>query len=464
MTSSIAIDQLRGPSGLPLLGNALQLDLPRLHLVLEEWAAQYGSIYGLHIGRKPVVVISDAGLIQQILRDRPETFRRFQAIETVFAELAPSLFSLEGETWKRHRRVWMQALNIHQVKPFFADLVALSQLLKKKWDQDALTGRPVDIQQDFVSYTFDAMIRFAFAYDSRTIETGSDEVQQRIKRSLDHVGRRVNAPIPYWRWIKLPADRRLDRDVTALREFVAERIDAARVRLTADADRAQQPANLIEALLIARDEDGSAFSTEEIFGAALSSLGAGVDTTANTLSWMAFYIAQRSDVQARLQREVSDVLGDATVWSDYVQGERLAYADAVMAEAMRLKPVAPIFFMAANADIELGGVKLPAGTDLMLLTRPAAVAETEFPDPLAFKPERWMDASQSLYTRRPPTPFGSGPRMCPGRNLAQLEIKAAISLLARNYTIKLPEGSPTVVEEFGFSMMPKGLQVHLSRA
>src|SRR6478672_11143788 len=97
--------QLPGPKGLPLLGNLLQLDLTRLHQVLEKWCNEFGTIYAFELGPKAVVVVAEPELIQNILRQRPTKFRRLGTIEPVFKEMGiTGVFSAEGEQWKRQRR------------------------------------------------------------------------------------------------------------------------------------------------------------------------------------------------------------------------------------------------------------------------------------------------------------------------------------------------------------------------
>jgi cytochrome P450 len=101
---------LPGPKGLPILGNLLQIDFQKLHLILEEWSDLYGEIYKFKIVNKTVVAISDPTLIQNILRDRPQTYRRVSSIERVARELGiHGVFSAEGEQWQRQRQLTMQA-------------------------------------------------------------------------------------------------------------------------------------------------------------------------------------------------------------------------------------------------------------------------------------------------------------------------------------------------------------------
>src|SRR5207248_3237089 len=81
------LTELPGPKGLPLLGNLLQLDLKRLHRVLQRWTEQFGLLYKFQLGQKPVLVVADPELNQTILRNRPKLYARLGTIEPVFKEM-----------------------------------------------------------------------------------------------------------------------------------------------------------------------------------------------------------------------------------------------------------------------------------------------------------------------------------------------------------------------------------------
>src|SRR6266849_2549249 len=114
---------LPGPRGLPLLGNLLQLKATQLPTILEHWADRYGPLYTFRLGRKPVVAVAEPARIQEVLRRRPETYRRLRTIATVFEELGgQGVFAAEGARWRRQRRVVLPALSTLQVRQFFAML------------------------------------------------------------------------------------------------------------------------------------------------------------------------------------------------------------------------------------------------------------------------------------------------------------------------------------------------------
>ena len=131
----------------------------------------------------------------------------------------------------------------------------------------------------------------------------------------------------------------------------------------------------------------------------------------------------------------------------------MRFGEAVLREAMRLKSTAPLLFVEPLSDTTVAGVDLPAGTRVIALTRQAGLP----PGAARFDPDRWLDRD----ARDPKSflPFGAGPRFCPGRNLAFLEGKAALAMLARNFELELAGDEPR--EAFGFTMGPVGLRVTL---
>src|SRR5215470_16642186 len=124
-TAGRALTTLPGPRGLPLVGNLLQLKVTQLQTILEQWADTYGPLYTFRLGRKPVVVLTTPDLIQAVLRQRPETFRRMDVIARVLEEVgAHGLFAAEGTAWRRQRRVVMPALSPPHGRQFFPILTA----------------------------------------------------------------------------------------------------------------------------------------------------------------------------------------------------------------------------------------------------------------------------------------------------------------------------------------------------
>ena len=130
---------------------------------------------------------------------------------------------------------------------------------------------------------------------------------------------------------------------------------------------------------------------------------------------------------------------------------------------MRIRPVGPIFPMECIEPVELMGCAIPARTPIIGLTRYIAVDPANFSDPQSFDPDRWL-ADMETSTKRHNTdafvPFGTGPRFCPGRNLALTEIKMVLAMLCRHFDLRLATPEIPVEEKLAFAMVPINLDVN----
>jgi choline dehydrogenase len=193
-TAVRSLSDLPSPRGLPLLGNALQFDVPRLHLVLEGWAEEFGSAFTIGLGPKRIFICSDADLLQTALRERPERYRRFSPIESVFAEMKGNgVFSAEGEKWRPQRRLVMQALASKHFSSFFPILRDITERLRRKWEHSAKAGQVVDMTKELVRFTVDVTTALAFGEDPNTIEESGNVIQEHLAAIFPMIMKRINA-------------------------------------------------------------------------------------------------------------------------------------------------------------------------------------------------------------------------------------------------------------------------------
>ena len=459
------VDQLPGPLGLPLVGSLRTLNLDRLHLTLEDWAVRYGSVYRMWLGGRLAIAISDPALIHRALRDRPGAFRRLAKTEPVFRELGVAgVFSAEGVEWRPLRRLTMEALSPIRLKAFFPALLSVAKRLHQRWEREASAGRPIDVEKDFKRFTVDLTTQMAFGQDLNALEQEGDALQQQLAELLTGLTRRLFAVVPLWRLLKLPVERRLERAVADVLEGLRRLLVSSRARLASDPGRAAHPETFLEAMILARDEVGKPFSDGQILGNAITILVAGEDTTAHTLSWAVHEICDHPEVALALRDEADRMLGGNPVPVDVDAVGRLVFAGAVASETMRLRPVAPLIVLDTNEDLVLGDLSLRKGQAVFLLTRAPAVSERHFADPDAFRPERWLHHEPGVeHDPSAHLPFGSGPRLCPGRTLALTEIKVALAMLFGSFSVERVGTRAEVSERFAFTMGPRGLRVMLRR-
>lgn len=463
------LDDLPSPPGLPWLGNALQIDPPRMHLQMEAWAQTYGRLFCIRVPGRRLLAVNDTALAQQLLRDRPERFRRVHTLEPIAQELGvDGLFSSEGERWRAQRRLWLATLNAHQIRSFHDQLMLTTRRLMQRWQRAADSGEAVDIAADLMRYTVDVTIHFALGHEANTLEKDDDIIQRHLDRLFPALQRRIFGLFPYWRYFKLPQDRALDRSLAALRAEVGQLIDAARKRLREQPALRDAPTCFLEAFLVANERDGTAISDQDVFANAITVLLGGEDTTANTMAWLIHSCCSRPDVYAALRAEADALLdSSAATDPDIPRADRFPHwmkaTDATINETLRLYPVAPAIYLEAIHDTEIEGIAVPAGTPVTLLLRAAAGSAPGASPPPRFDPVADAARSDAGPGRAATLPFGYGPRMCPGRNLALAELRSAALMLARNFEIEaMPQAQP-VSERLSFTLVPEHLRVKFRR-
>ncbi|MBO0734279.1 MAG: cytochrome P450 [Methylocapsa sp.] len=467
-TSTVAtrtLEDLPGPPALPFVGNTHQLNLKKLHLNFEHWAARYGPVYLIRRGSVPMVVISDPVWSNQVLRSRPEAFRRDSSFHEIFSEMGiDGVFSAEGSAWRRQRKLVMSALAQRHLHGLYPKLQTVAARLKKRWEMLAEAGTPVDIVAELQRFTVDVTTLITFGHDVNSVEKGDDIIQRKLELVFPEFIFRLFALIPLWRFIRLPKDRRLDRALSELRAWLSRLVAAERARLAAEPERAAAPSNLLEAMVSARDEEGRPFRDEVIFGNLMTMLLGGEDTTAYTLSWAIHELCQSKEWVSELRQEADALFPHSDVPGNIEIAHKLARAGAVANETMRLRPVAPIAaILEANFETVVGDVRVPAGTRVVVLSRPAACSADHFAEAQSFRPGRWLGEAEGAHDLSAHIPFGSGPRICPGRSLALLEMKLLLAMLYKNFDVERLGKTEDVTEVFAFTMFPVGLNVRLHR-
>lgn len=465
MNATRRFGSLAHPPAWPLVGSLPYFNPPRVHLVLEAWAHRYGTPYRVHLARRWMLVIDDPAEIARILKARPGAFRRVRPVESIFRELGiAGIFSAEGADWERQRRMVMRAFDPAHLKGYFPALVSVTRRLLARFERASRAGEVLDLQLEFMRYTVDVTAGLAFGLDINTIEQGDNAIQRHLDQVFPMINRRMTAIFPWWRYVKLPADIALEKDLAQVRRAIDGYIAAARQRMADDPALRDQPGNLIEALLAARDTPDGGFTDADVSGNVFTALLAGEDTTANTLAWLACFLSDDKAAQAAAQREADAVLGGQRVLEAFERVGDLLYIEAATREAMRLKPVAPLLSHESNEPVTVCGIELRARTPIATLFRPAALNPELFPQPLAFRPQRWLGeeggSDEAGAARRVLMPFGGGPRFCPGRYLAMLEIGMVTAMLMRNFHIERV-GSEPVRERNALSMLPEGFRARL---
>ncbi len=461
------LEELPGPKGLPFIGNYAQINFQTFHLQLERWAAEYGDFYRVQLAGSQFVVISDVEAASVVLGERPQAFGRRLALQDIFDELGfNGVFSAEDENWRRQRRIVVTALNSAHLHEFYAAMLETTHRLRRRWEKAALAGVAVDLCAELMRYTVDITTQLAFGIDFNTLETDGPIIQHHLDQVFPMLNRRLTSPFPYWRYFRFGRDRALDDAVKAVRAQITDIITSCRARLADSPAALSAPRNFLEAMMAAQASENLAFTDDDIIANAFTLLLAGEDTTANTLAWAIKFFTDYPAMFTQVRAEVDAVLGQASAPESRDQAMRLPLVEAFANETMRLKPVAPLLIFDAKIPIEVGGLMLTPGTGVILLSRGMAIASDNFAQPEQFMPARWLDKTdpaQRVHNAKAFVPFGGGPRFCPGRNLALLEIKVVLAMLCRNFDVEMANEGKAVEEVLAFTMVPSNLWVRFKK-
>jgi cytochrome P450 len=214
-------------------------------------------------------------------------------------------------------------------------------------------------------------------------------------------------------------------------------------------------------LLAAHDEDGSQLTDRQLRDEVMTIFLAGHETSALTLSWAWYLLAQDPDVEKKFQAELDEVLsGNLPTVADL---PRLKYTEMIAKESMRLYPPAFGIGREAIEDFELGGYRVPAKSQLFMFQWATQRDPRFFPEPNRFYPERWTEDFTNSLPKYAYFPFGGGPRACIGNYFAMMEIVLLLATIGQRFRFSLLPDHPVSLMP-AMSLRPaKGIKVTVEK-
>jgi cytochrome P450 len=398
-------------------------------------------------------LVSDPAAVRRVLVEQSANYPKAKMdIEFFAAIFGGGLLGLDGEDWRRHRRIMAPAFDPRSVAAYGPAMAASIQSFLARWD--ALPDEaPIDMSQEMTTLTLEVISRTVFSADGGEMGGLVRDVLLRGAASSESANLLDLLPvIAPWRM------KRRKKDLAQ----ASQPLDAAIEALLAqrEARTHDGPADLIDRLMAARDaETGGRLNAKEIRDEIVTIYIAGHETTASTLSWTWYLLSQRPAHLRRLQAELDAQLGGRP--PEPADLTRLPYTRCVVEEAMRLYPAAPgLSSRRAMADDELCGVKIRKGTSVNVLPWVVHRHEQLWPDPETFDPERFSPERSAERPRFAYLPFGGGPRVCIGQVLAINESILALAALAQRYSARLapdanvaPKANITLQFQHGLPMV-----------
>jgi cytochrome P450 len=430
-TATAAKRRAPGPRGTWWWGSLAEFRRDPLELLSR--AAGYGDLVRLRFGPVVAHLANHPDVIHRVLIEASDNYdKNTRSVAKMRATCGTSLLTADGDVWRRLRRIAQPAFQASELSRFTPAIVETVHDWLNGWEIAARQNQPLDLVSEMMHLTVTIAARMFFGID---VQSDAQDIEQALGAILDDTWRRLESLI----------------DPSAVAPmFHRPRFRAAKQRLETIVSRAASqrrdgagPRDLLSALLAARDDNTqSALSDHELRSAVITLLLAGHETTANALAWTFYLLMQHAGAQDALHSEIDAVLSrhppDATNWRS------LQYASRVFAESIRLYPSIWIMERRVVADDWLAGYRVRAGSTLLISPYALHRNRQFWPNPERFDPDRFTPIACADRPRLAYLPFGAGPHVCIGREMAELVAVLVLAMVTQRFRLQPVNAEPAV--------------------
>jgi cytochrome P450 len=371
-------------------------------------------------------------------KDVPEKY----LVKRIFGE---GLFVNEGASWLRQRRLIQPIFHRQKIVGFGQLMTETTIRQLEQWETSGFveTGKPFPLTDEITSLTLHIVGNVLFGTD---LGTETECIKQAFT-TMNHVLTQACYQ-PWMLSLPTPQRHRLYRARNDLYASV-EHIIRERRRHPEGHD------DLLTMLLQAQDEEmGKGMTDEQVRDEVMAFLGAGHETTATTLSWTFFLLAQYPSIEARLQEEYQRVLNGHFPAAEHLP--QLPVTRMVIEEAMRLYPPVWSLRRRARHGDEIGGYFIPKGAYIWL---PAYVTQRHpafWEQPETFDPQRFSTERAAKRPRFAYFPFGGGPRLCIGDQFAFCAAELILATVLSRYHLRLLPDTVITPDPLLLTLRPRG--------
>ncbi len=432
MTQSTTLPAKHPPTvpGVPVIGhaatfmsaNGLPVDF------LQRAQREYGNLAHFKVMNRSFYLVSDPDLIREVLLERVTEFLKPEAIavkpRSLSRFLGDGILTADYETWRPQRKLLQPLMHTKHIAQYADTMGRMGERLLTRWEDGAVRDIHADMTQVTMWIIADTM--FGLTVDQTAeLETAGRSAQKIVVDDLI-------SPLPAWLTGRDAEAARINALLTALvQRFIAEH------RAEHQADRN----DLLSILLNTRDESGQPLSDQFLRDNVLTMFFAGHETTANTLTWAFYHLAQHPEILERVQQEVDTVLAPDR-YPTLADLPQLPYTLMTIKETMRVQPTVSTFPRVIDRPTALGGYRLQAGSVILISPYVLHHDPRYWSKPNDFDPTRFSAENEPTIPKYVYLPFGGGPRICIGNHFALMEAHILLALLLRHYRLHPVPNTP----------------------
>lgn len=388
--------------------------------------AQYGGFVRLGpLGPRDVFLATSPPAIRHVLLDNHANYKKGLAAQRMLPVFGRGSLLLDGELWRRRRRLVQPAFHKQKIATYASNFVAHADAMLERWRK--LDGAAiVDARQEMLQLTMGLTLANMFraeAIELQPLLAAWPYLYGELTR-----GRLRLLRLPSW----VPNRERRETD-TARATIRRELVALIRRRGTTD------DGSVLAMLRNATDPDGKpALSEAELLDEVMTIFAGGYETSSNALGFAVAMLALHPDIAARQRAEVDQALGARA--PEAADLPALPYTRAVIEETMRIYPPSWMITREALADDAVLGHPVRTGSQILISSYGVHHAPDVWPEPEQFRPERFMpDAPER--DRFSYIPFGGGPRVCVGDQYAVSAMTCVLTRIAQRCTLRLVAGT-----------------------
>jgi len=419
-----------GPRGTPIMGVMRDFNRDQLNFI-EGCRDEYGDVVWMRFLYVPAIFLFHPDDVEYVLVTNSKNFIKAMSLRSNFFQrlVGNGLLTCEGEEWKRQRRLSQPAFHRERVASYGQLIVDYAKRLTAKWNE----GENRDIHRDMMRLTLEIVVQCLFSAD--------------VSSDVDHVGatlKELVKPFASQATVGWILNNRLPTPAHLRFHGLARKIDNVVYRIISERRRSgEDKGDLLSMLLAARDEDGSQMNDRQLRDEVMTLFLAGHETTALTLAWTWYLLGTNPAAEQRFHAELDEVLrGRAPTAADL---PRLKFTEQIAKECMRLYPPAYGLGREAISDCEIGGYRVPAGTQVFMFQWATQRDPRFYEEPDAFRPERWTEDFIKQLPKYAYFPFGGGPRACIGASFAMMEIILCLAAIGQRFRLTIDREHPVSI-------------------
>ncbi|XP_071715257.1 cytochrome P450 734A1-like [Rutidosis leptorrhynchoides] len=426
--------------------------LPRVLSFYHQWKKIYGATFLIWFGPMARLTIADPDLIREVLCSKSELYEKNEAHPLIKQLEGDGLLSLKGEKWALHRKIITPTFHMDNLKLLVP--VATSSVLKMldKWLGMSDSGEvEIEVSQWYQNLTQETMTRTAFG---NNYEDGKHIFQLQTRQFVLTSEAFQKISFPGYRFLPTTRNRECWKLQKEIKKNLMKVIEKRRENWD-DEKIKNGPKDLLGLMIEAASNRNEllnfspAITARDIAEECKSFFFAGEQTTSNLLTWATVLLAMHPQWQVIARDEVINVCGPRDIpTKDCVS--KLKMLTMIINEALRLYPPIVASIRRAKVDVELGGYKIPRGTELLIPILAVHHDQTIWGNDVnEFNPNRFSDGV--AHAAKHPLafiPFGLGVRTCIGQNLAILQAKLTLALILQRFCFELSpkyQHAPTVL-------------------